>query len=373
MTRDNEPLDLDTVLALFRRVQSGAPTDPRARLLEDVARSGKMRSEGEMNAAKAALFEAWRSEPPRRCLAPAKPPCGKPPIASHSVQRGVALATIADSSQHVIAFPARLTLDEPKATAKKLGINKASTFVALCGDHDTSIFRPIDTGALSHPTEEQLFLFSYRSMLKELHVVERKYELHKRQARYIASDKGTSKEAQTVAIMTAYTSYLHYHKMEGIKHVYDRALLTKRYTAPFRYFYRRLTTSAFAVGGFFAPAQDFGGSPIPQLGPDYPPPFMTLEVAPDSTGSLVSIGVPLGFETQLKPLVDRLESTTSEDLFLDLVWLLALRCCENIFIAPRAWSVLSIRKKQRIERFFNVTTLGRWAPMTPLAVSLREP
>lgn len=101
--------------------------------------------------------------------------CSGRAIRSHTVQKGAALAAIAEK-QHVISGgrPAvdQLHKNAGQIVPKLTGVNKASTFPGFCSSHDTSLFLPIESGAL--PLDRySAFLLSYRAMAYELHAKER--------------------------------------------------------------------------------------------------------------------------------------------------------------------------------------------------------
>src|SRR5574337_1945141 len=50
-------------------------------------------------------------------------------------------------------------------------INKVSTFLGFCKYHDNNLFKPIDDQYLI-PTDQQVLLYAYRSLSRELFVKE---------------------------------------------------------------------------------------------------------------------------------------------------------------------------------------------------------
>jgi hypothetical protein len=118
-------------------------------------------------AVKAHAFRVWRAGL-RRCLAPGD--CDQPAIRAHSVQREGAVRLLS-SKGHVIQFRQRLDLDRgPKIRFESVGINRATVSTGLCARHDSLLFRPLERDALDLGSREQLFLFSYRAILRETHV-----------------------------------------------------------------------------------------------------------------------------------------------------------------------------------------------------------
>ena len=116
-------------------------------------------------------------------------------IKSHTLQKGAALAAIAED-QHVISGgpPAteRLHQNGGKIIPRRTGVNKASTFPGFCSSHDTSLFLPIESGSL--PLDRYTaFLLSYRAMSYELHA--KKSAIHGIESARL-SDAGKSFEEQ---------------------------------------------------------------------------------------------------------------------------------------------------------------------------------
>lgn len=102
-----------------------------------------------------------------RCYAPGDTCKGKP-IRAHSVQNASILDSIQENG-HVYVPRIQLTFDDAKIAFNLVGRNLATTFHGLCNEHDTEIFRPIETNALDINSEEHLFLLAYRAVLKETH------------------------------------------------------------------------------------------------------------------------------------------------------------------------------------------------------------
>ncbi|AEF84116.1 conserved hypothetical protein [Treponema primitia ZAS-2] len=94
-------------------------------------------------------------------------------INAHSIQNKKMLQVIAENGHVIVPVHDYSTLSKNagKSTYDKRGINKVSTFLGFCGKHDTELFKVIDTAELK-PTDEQVFLYSYRSLCREYFVKE---------------------------------------------------------------------------------------------------------------------------------------------------------------------------------------------------------
>jgi hypothetical protein len=94
-------------------------------------------------------------------------------INAHSIQNKGLLARIAEKG-HVFGLSTdygSIKKNKGKPEYKKIGINNISTFKGFCQIHDNELFEPIDNHHLI-PTEQQVFLYAYRSLCRELFVKE---------------------------------------------------------------------------------------------------------------------------------------------------------------------------------------------------------
>ncbi len=102
-----------------------------------------------------------------KCLEP-RMQCNQAPIRAHSIQNSQTIELLAENG-HVIAIRPRFSAAGPEIEFKSVGRNEASTFTGLCSDHDSGLFKVIDTKPLDSSDSQQLFLIAYRSVTRELH------------------------------------------------------------------------------------------------------------------------------------------------------------------------------------------------------------
>jgi len=89
---------------------------------------------------------------------------------SHSIQQSKLQLIAREGHVYVIDLEYRKMLKQPPGSAPTLlGIGNASVFRGFCSTHDAELFRPIDTQDFKG-TAEQLFLYFYRAICRELHV-----------------------------------------------------------------------------------------------------------------------------------------------------------------------------------------------------------
>ncbi len=105
-----------------------------------------------------------------RCLYPSDPPCDRKSIRAHSIQNRGVLDLLADDGHVAMLVWKPILTDSPEEPDfESVGRKQATTFTGLCGEHDASLFRPIDTGPLDLTDPEHVFLVAYRSVLREAH------------------------------------------------------------------------------------------------------------------------------------------------------------------------------------------------------------
>jgi hypothetical protein len=104
-----------------------------------------------------------------RCLEPLMQ-CAETAIRAHSIQNRQTISLL-QNDNHVLAWQPRFSRAGPEVRLRMVGRNEASTFSGFCSQHDTTLFRPLDTKPLDIADQEQLFLLAYRAITCELHAI----------------------------------------------------------------------------------------------------------------------------------------------------------------------------------------------------------
>ena len=104
-----------------------------------------------------------------RCLEPTMK-CDQPAIRAHSIQNRQTIALL-ERDNHVFAWQPKFSEAGPEIALRRIGRNEASTFAGFCNQHDTDLFRPLDTKPFDGADREQLFLLAYRGITCELHAI----------------------------------------------------------------------------------------------------------------------------------------------------------------------------------------------------------
>lgn len=105
----------------------------------------------------------------QKCLDPMLT-CTEKPINAHSIQNARVLDLL-ERRGHVVMLRHKILASVPDIRFEEVGRNQASTFTGFCAEHDSSIFRSLDTQPFDPKNQEHLFLLAYRSVTRELHAV----------------------------------------------------------------------------------------------------------------------------------------------------------------------------------------------------------
>jgi hypothetical protein len=183
-------------------------------------------------------------------------------ISAHSIQKNGQLAAIADKG-HVYTVSKNigtLKKNNGSQTLEKCGISKVSTFLGFCKTHDAQLFSPIDKSPLL-PTGQQVLLYAYRSICRELFVKENALGLIESQ---LTGPPETSPGRRFFEALKAGTSFalenLRRHKAD-----FDASLRNKTYADIEYTLFVSRKKPFLAFSGLFFPEFDFLGRHLQNL------------------------------------------------------------------------------------------------------------
>ena len=270
-------------------------------------------------------------------------------ISAHSIQKNQSLEAIAQNG-HVYVLSGDIgTLKKNKGRLayRKCGIRRVSTFLGFCKKHDNELFEPIDNLPLL-PTDEQVFLYAYRSLCRELFVKENSFDLVASQLKGI-TEEGVLKDLwlDTRNGIEFGLKNLRIHKRN-----YDVSLKEKRYSDINYVLFISRQKPFIAFSGLFYPEFDFMGRKLQDLGNNQGKlDLITFCTAPVTTGwgvlfawNRLSSKVCVEFMKSLATML--YEGERLGNLILRLVF----SNCENHAISPRWWESLSANAKEEITK-----------------------
>ena len=104
-----------------------------------------------------------------KCLEPTMS-CERKAIRAHSIQNANVFDLI-HTNGHVVMPHFYVKDKRPIVELRSKGRNRASTFTGMCKEHDTELFKTLDTQPFDKANLEQLFQLAYRAVTRELHAV----------------------------------------------------------------------------------------------------------------------------------------------------------------------------------------------------------
>ena len=266
---------------------------------------------------------------------------------AHSIQRGQSLTNIAING-HVYTLSAKyssIKKSKVRPSIEKESINKVSTFYGFCKKHDNELFAPIDNALLS-PTDEQIVLYSYRSLCRELFVKQNSYE------HLISQEKTTRHNRAIKDLFEAFTTgtkngleNLRRHKACYDKCLKDRSYLDIRYVL-----FSSKQPPVICFSGLIYPHFDFMGRQLQDLGsPSSKNELITFCSAPMATGWGYLFAWHKDSSSICVEFMKSLATAAYNGADLgDLLFRFIILNCENFAISPRWWESFPENDKEMI-------------------------
>lgn len=269
-------------------------------------------------------------------------------IRAHSIQKNQALTAIAVNALVYVLDSQIGTLRKThgRILYKKESINKVSTFLGFCGKHDNSLFEPIDNSPLL-PADEQVLLYAYRSLCREVFVKENAYRFLKDFLSQVNDDLSIRTLVSNMMLGTA----VGLKNLMAHKQAFDESL-RKRAFKDIKYVIFVSNDKPFvAFSGLIWPDFDFMGRPLQAIADTRSNvELITFCSAPMTDGKW-------GFlfawhQTSSKISVDYMRSLATmmhdKSPLDDMLFRLIVRNCENHAFSPEWWEHLEENKKEEI-------------------------
>lgn len=262
---------------------------------------------------------------------------------SHSIQQSKLSAIAKAGYVYSVEFDLGEIVKKPLLdNLKRLHIEKATVFRGFCSTHDADLFRPIETQDFQC-TSEQLYLYFYRAICRELHVkhciakaditVEDIARLHPTMPKHIYEEPINWRRTH----LTAEALKLHLFKVN-----IDNVLLNgefrrlKHYVITFK---RRPSVLSAAAT---APTCDFAGKGFRLVShPLLPYPIMTITTLPTLSGGVAILSWFDNGPVEFDQFCSSLEAVSASKITSSLIRFL-FEFCANIAIAPDWWEALPI-------------------------------
>lgn len=278
-----------------------------------------------------------------RCLEPTQS-CTNTAIRAHSVQNAAVMDLLHRAGHVKVLTHDHHNADSYTLIWRDIGRNLATTFEGFCSEHDAILFAPIDTRPLDLADREQLFLYAYRAVARELHqLMEAAVRTQSMCQQRIEAgiDNGNEPElAGMMAVdhmMTAYSTFVYKSRL-------DEAILNRDFNILNHEIVRlALQAPAIAASVFFD---------LDTRRYQDEPPRIALNIFPISPGETVAI---YSFtDADSEPVCEYLSEilTTADEYQKYLVSRLLLLHAENFVVSPALFDTWSDIKRDAIRDFF---------------------
>jgi hypothetical protein len=293
-------------------------------------------------------------------------------VNAHSIQKGRSLSAIAYKS-HVYTLTSDISTlikNKGKLSYQKKGINKVSTFLGFCKRHDNELFETIDNYPLT-PTNEQVFLYGYRSLCRELFVKENSLNIIESQLNDGPNQKVIKELLSNFKRGTAFGL----ENLRKHKYRYDDSLRKKHFQNIEYVLFRSTQAPFIAFSGLFYPDFDFMGRLLQNLG-DHSRELelITFCSAPMSSGWGFLFSWHVSSSKVCADFMRSLATMTYEGRKLeDMLFRLVISNCENHAISPQWWeNLLHSQKEEIIEKASKMADILTNTPQSYLLEGLEK-
>ncbi|WP_157455346.1 SEC-C domain-containing protein [Carnobacterium maltaromaticum] len=296
------------------------------------------------------LFQNWKSTDFKTCYIN-DTTCNGAIKAAHSVQNNRILNRISEDG-HLYIIDGIVKKFELTPEFKKISKNKASTFFGFCDYHDNVIFSPIETKIYTN-TEEQNFLFSYRSFCVAYHKITRKMNLMK---------KGLKENPESMLQEYQINMYrINQFDLADaeLEHKQMNEMLKNENYSDLKYFSYTLNYEInFATASYFAVAEDMNGNEInntKDLSESNIIPRLFVTVFPTEGKSLIIIACNIKHSQKYENLFQQF-SQASEATLLNYLNYIIINYTEDYYFRPSKIDSLSDVKKHSLLKSFESYT-----------------
>ena len=271
--------------------------------------------------------------------------CSNKIIDAHSIQRTGQLLNIAEKGHvYTISRDANeFRKNKGKVTYKLIGLNKISTFRGFCSYHDSVLFKEIDKKYLI-PTTEQILLYAYRSICREIYaksyVIEKMISIRETAKSQAATDDLF--DSVIIGNSNGLQNLLRHKKM------FDETLQLSKYDDIKYVLYVFEDKQNLAFSSLLFPHFDFNGRILQDIGNlNIELELLTFCSAPLKNGWGYLLAWHDSSSNTAKKMIDSLNNGKKETTIIDCLFRLALNA-ENIAISPSWWESINNEEKEQI-------------------------
>lgn len=278
---------------------------------------------------------------------------------AHTIQRSGVLDSIAINGHVGQLRPAMDPESGPGIAEMELvGLREASTFPGLCNKHDTELFRPIETELVTF-RRDQIFLFSYRALLREYFTklqaqnqlkFMRAY-LQKHELRNPMNDMYL--EGSSLGTDHGFAALAHHKK------IYDECLKYERFDEIRSVVIKYDRKSPLLCAGAFSPEYTYDGELLQDLADlNFIQDFISISIWNVEHRGVAIIAWHSSSDHSCRPFAKSLLKIPNKRLPARLASL-AFEHSENVFFSPTWWDAIPRKNKLIFAR-----RMGSGLPLT---------
>lgn len=273
-------------------------------------------------------------------------------VDAHSIQKNGALSLIAQSGRVYVTSKNFSDTKQNKGgmAFTKQGVGKVSTFRGFCGKHDNELFEPIDNSPLAS-TQEQITLYAYRSLCREIFVKENSVALFQNYSRNHRDNRAN--RGIFDAMLKGSTFAL--RNLMAHKGKYDLLLSSKSFGNIKSVLFHSLQAPSVVFSGLLYPDYDFMGRRLQDLS-DHTSELdlITFSFAPMSQGWCFLFAWHVDSSQNCVPLIRSLATVAHESGALgNSLFRFVVSSCENLAMSPVWWESLTDEQRAEVTRSAN--------------------
>lgn len=271
------------------------------------------------------------------------------PIDAHSIQKNGVLSLIAQSGH--VYVPSRNFTDIKKSmgaqSLRSKGLTQYRRFRGFCGKHDNELFEPIDNFPLD-PTPQQITLYAYRSLCREVFVKENAVQLF----RDLTSHSSSNQANQAIFNAVLQGSTLALENLNIHKAKYEELLKSNSFDTMKSVLFHCQQKPSITFSGLLFPDFDFLGNPLQDLSDkDRKRDLVAFCFAPMRDGWGFLFAWHDDSSESCVPLMRSLATQIYDgDSLGDFLFRFVISNCENLALDSSWWESLSETQRADVEQ-----------------------
>ena len=278
------------------------------------------------------------------------PGCSADAINSHLLQQNGILSNIIEEG-HLYEMKTkdlfRVDFGE-MVEFKRVGITKAISEPLFCNNHDTQIFKSIETSPVNFDLYRTHLLFSYRSLCGELRKKTRTLEMHKK----VLNSNILNVDKADRSNLIHFTN-LGIGDLTTIKAQFEREVIDEKKIGNFEFMVFKYKPISICVSAVFSPIQPDYSSRTKALTQEAPLNNVYVNVIPQQNDLIIILGYHKEFfHNWIDRYVNSWKNLDENQLTASLTYLIATRV-ESWSLSPNLFDRIPMKTKTLFLKYWN--------------------